>query len=173
MLDYFMDPIFRTLCMDRGEHPVYGLVAGRIYFNANIWGSVFRDLPGGKGLDFTEVTGSHKGLQEVVERLRNSVEEDLPDLKFSRLKFYAKIPYIIVGALRNTPERGQRILEKVGTDNEKWYRLDATNLTTEEIVTYSRDIMVSFSELIGNALYLFSIITALPILDLVCTKWLP
>ncbi|MHC4330483.1 MAG: PEP/pyruvate-binding domain-containing protein, partial [Planctomycetota bacterium] len=92
MLEGFIDPVFRMMRMDRGDHPLYGLVAGRIYFNANIWGAVFRDLPGTKGLDFMKVAGSHKGLQQVVERLRNATEEDLPDMKFSRYKFFLKIP---------------------------------------------------------------------------------
>ena len=173
MLGDFINPLFHTLCMDRGEHPVYGLVAGRIYFNANIWGTVFRDLPGTKDLDFTKVTGSHKGLQQVVELLQNSVEEDLPDMKFSRFKFFCKIPLIIIGALGNTPQKGRHILEKVGADNEKWYSLDTAGLTTQQIVTNCQEIMVSFSELIGNALYLFSVLFALPILDMVCTKWIP
>ncbi|MHC4559400.1 MAG: PEP/pyruvate-binding domain-containing protein, partial [Planctomycetota bacterium] len=173
MLDNFMDPLFDTLCMDRGEHPVFGLVAGRIYFNANIWGAVFRDLPDTKYLDFTKAAGSHKGLQQVVERLQNAVEEDLPDLNFSRLKFFLKIPLIIIGALGNTPEKGRRILAKVGTDNKKWTCLDAASLSTEEIVTHYQELMIAFSEILRHALYLFSILTALPILDMVCTKWFP
>ncbi|MHC4467482.1 MAG: PEP/pyruvate-binding domain-containing protein, partial [Planctomycetota bacterium] len=35
------DPLFRVLCCDPGDHPVYALIAGRVYFNANIWGAVF------------------------------------------------------------------------------------------------------------------------------------
>ena len=169
----FMNPLFHMLCMERGEHPVYGLVAGRIYFNANIWGAVFRDLPGTKGLDFMKLTGSHKGLQQVVERLRNAVEEDLPDMKFSRLKFFLKIPLTIVDTLGNTPRKGWRILAKVGAANEEWSRLDAASLSTEEIVTLCEKMMTDFSEILGHALYLFSILMALPILDMVCTKWLP
>jgi len=119
MLDDFINPIFRMLCMDRGEHPVYGLVAGRLHFNTNIWGAVFRDLPGTKGFDFTRFTGSHKGLQEVIEKLRTASDADLPNLKFNRIRFFLKIPLIIIGALRNTPEKGRRILAKVGAKNEE------------------------------------------------------
>ncbi|MCP4259165.1 MAG: hypothetical protein GY774_16905 [Planctomycetes bacterium] len=173
MLDDFMDPLFNILCMDRGEHPVIGLIAGRIYFNANIWGAVFRDLPGTKDLDFMKAAGSHKGLQQVVERLRNAVEEDLPDMKFSRLKFFLKIPLIIIGALGNTPEKGRRILAKVGADNKKWSCLDAASLSTEEIVTHCQKMMTDFNQILGNALHLFSILTAIPILDMIYTKWLP
>ncbi|MHC4240778.1 MAG: PEP/pyruvate-binding domain-containing protein [Planctomycetota bacterium] len=173
MLGDFMDPLFSVLCMDRGEHPVYGLVAGRIYFNANIWGAVFRDLPGPEDLDFMEAAGSHKGLQQVAERLRNAVEEDLPDMKFRRLKFFIKIPLIIIGALGYTPDKGRRILAKVGVTTEKWSCLEVASLETGEIVTLCDKMMTDFSEILGNALYLFSILAALPILDMVCTKWLP
>jgi len=173
MLDDFIDPIFRMLCMDRGDHPIYGLVAGRIYFNANIWGSVFRDLPGTKGLDFMKSTGSHKGLQEVLERLRTASDEDLPNLKFNRLRFFLKIPLIIIGALRNTPGKGRRILAKVAAINEEWSQLDAASLTTEEIAMHCQEIMTPSRELLGQILYLLSILLALPILDMVCTKWLP
>ena len=173
MLDDFMDPLFHTLCMDRGEHPVFGLVAGRIYFNANIWGTVFRDLPGTKNLDFMEAAGSHKGLQQVAERLRNAVEEDLPDMKFSRLEFFLKIPLMITGALGNTPDKGRRTLAKVGITTKEWSRLEVASLVTSEIVTLCDEIMTDFSEILGSALYLFSILMALPIFDTVCTKWLP
>ncbi|NQT00514.1 MAG: hypothetical protein HQ580_00680 [Planctomycetes bacterium] len=172
-VDSFMNPLFHTLCMDCREHPVYGMVAGRIYFNANIWGTVFRDLPGTKDLDLMEGTGDHKGLQQVAERLRNAEEEDLPDLKFSRLKFFLKLPLLILGALRNTPEKGRRILEKVDADYEKWSRLDAESMSTEEIVMYCQEIMTDINEILGNAPYLISVIIAIPILDLVCTKWFP
>lgn len=178
MLDDFVNPIFHILCMDRGKQPIFDLVAGRLYFNANLWGAVFRDLPGTKDLDFTKVTGSHKGLQQVAERLQNSVEEDLPDMKFNRFKFYLKIPLTIVGALFNTPGKGRRILLEAKTKNEKWYNLDASSLTTEEIVKYCQEMLmgfntISFHEFLSHIKYLFSILISFPILDLVCTKWLP
>ncbi|MCP4611663.1 MAG: hypothetical protein GY845_23385 [Planctomycetes bacterium] len=172
-VDGFMNPLFDTLCMDCREHPVYGMVAGRIYFNANIWGTIFRELPVAKDFDLMEGTGDHKSLQQVVERLRNAEEEDLPDLKFTRLKFFLKLPLSIIGALRNTPGKGRRILEKARTDCEKWSRLDTENLSTEEIAVYCQEIMTDINEIIGNALYLISILLALPFLYIVCIRWFP
>ena len=173
MLGGIIDPVFGVLCMDRGDHPIHGLVAGRIYFNANIWGAVFRDLPGTKDLDFMKFTGSHKGLQQVAEGLRNAAEEDLPDMKFHRYKFFLKIPLIIIDTLRNTTNKGRRILTNVEAENEKWSRLDTASLTTEEITAYYREIVTDISDLVGHVLYLFSIMGVLPFLDMVCNKWLP
>jgi len=171
--DGFMNPLFSTICMDCTEHPIYGMVAGRIYFNANIWGTVFRDLPVARDFDLMEGVGDHKDLQQIVERLRNAEEEDLPDLKFSRLKFFLKLPLFIIGALRNTPEKGRRILAKVDADYEKWAHLKVESLSNGEIVTYCQKIMTEINEIIGNALYLISIIIAFPILHIVCNKWFP
>jgi phosphohistidine swiveling domain-containing protein len=173
MFDVFIDPVFRLLCMDRGKHPIYGLVAGRIYFNGNIWGLIFRDLPGTKDLDFMKAAGSHKGLQKAVEGIRNATEEDVPDLKFRRDRFYLRIPLVIIGMLRNTPKKGRRILTTIGAKNEKWSHVKAVNMTVEEIGVCLGQIMNDFNELMSHVLYLFSMIAALPMLDIVCKRWLP
>jgi len=172
MLDGFIDPVFRVLCMDRGDHPIYGLVAGRIYFNANIWGSVFRDLPGGRDFDGMALAGSHRGLQEVTRRLQAATDEDLPDMKFRRYRFFLKIPLIIIGMHRNTPKKGRRILTMVEAKNKKWSRIEPADMTTEEIGVCCREIMTDLNGLLSHAIYLFSMITALPILDMICNKWL-
>jgi len=172
MLDDFIGPLFGLLCMDRGEHPIHGLVAGRVYFNANIWGAVFRDLPGAKRLDFAKATGSHEGLQKVLDGLINASPADLPDMKFSRFKFFLKIPLIIAGALANTPKKGASIVAKVADRNEKWSHLEAVGLATEEIPARCGDVMADLNELLRGALYLFSVMMALPVLDVVCDKWL-
>ncbi len=173
MLGSLFDPIFHLLCMDRGEHPIYGLVAGRIYFNSNIWGTIFRELPGTQGIDFMAATGSHKGLQKAVEGLRNACDEDLPDMKFRRYRFYFKIPLIIIGMLRNTPKKGRRIINMVEDKTKKWSRINAANVTDEEIGAVCRQIMTDFNGLLSHVLYLFGMIAALPILDWICSKWLP
>jgi len=173
LLADFIDPIFRVLCMDRGEHPIYGLVAGRIYFNANIWGAVFRDLPGTGGLDFMKLAGGHKGLQKVIDRLRNADDEDLPDMRFKRYKFFLKIPLIILGALCNTPHKGRRILAKAAVETEEWLRPNPAGMTTEEIAAWCQEIMTKLSERLGLVLYLFSALGALPFLEIVCRRWLP
>jgi len=173
LLDALFGPLFRLLCMDRGSHPLYGLVAGRVYFNANPWGSIFRNLPGVKKIDLMKGTGSHKELQKALEGLRNASDEDLPDMKFNRLKFILKIPLIIAGSLRHTPEKGRRILAKVGAENEKWSRIDPSSLTVEEITMSCREIMTDFNELLSHVLHLFSSISAILMLDMICNRWFP
>ncbi len=173
LLGSFIDPIFRVLCMDRGEHPIYGLVAGRIYFNANIWGAVVRDLPGTGGLDFMKLAGGHKGLQKVIEKLRNADDEDLPDMKFKRYRFFLKIPLIILGAMVNTPNKCQRILARTEAENERLSRLKPGSLTNEELAVLCEEIMMKLTRRLELIINLFSVLGALPVLEIVCDRWLP
>jgi phosphohistidine swiveling domain-containing protein len=172
MLSALFDPLFGLLCMDLGSHPIYGLVAGRIYFNANPWGTIFRNMPGNQYVDLMKATGSHKAMQKATEGLRTACDEDLPDMKFKRYRFYLKIPLIIIGMLRNTPKKGRRIISMIETENEKWSHINLANMTVEEIGTCCHQIMNDFNGLLRHVLYLFSMIGSLPILDMICNKWL-
>ncbi|MHC4545950.1 MAG: PEP-utilizing enzyme, partial [Planctomycetota bacterium] len=166
------EPVFRMLCCERGDHPVYSLIAGRIYFSVNIWGAVFRQVPGYWGLDLMELAGGHKGLQEMVERLQTAPDLDLPDIKFSLLRFILKIPLIIIGLLLNTPKKGRRIISWISAENQKWSELDVSNLSPEQIVTSCLQLRMDLRRLLSHMLYLLSMMAAFPLLHLVCAKWL-
>ncbi|MHC4352132.1 MAG: PEP/pyruvate-binding domain-containing protein, partial [Planctomycetota bacterium] len=172
MLSGFFDPIFRLLCVDRGDHPAFDVIAGRVYFNANIWASVIGCLPGSGNFNGMTLVGSHKGLEAVTQRLQSATEEDLPDLKHKKLRFYLKLPLIFAGSLRNTPARGRRILAEIGAESERWSRLDVTGLSCERIAECLEQIVAQFTELLSHVLYLFGILSAYPVLERVCTKWL-
>ena len=172
MLAGLFDPIFRLLCVDRGNHPVFDVIAGRIYFNANIWASVIGCLPGGGNFNGAAFAGGHRGLQEVTRRLQVPTEEDLPDLRHKRFRFYLKLPLIIAGSLRNTPARGRRILAEIGAKADRWSRLDVTGLSDQQITECLKQLMSQFSELLSHMIYLFGMVATYPVLQWVCTKWL-
>jgi pyruvate,water dikinase len=167
-----LDPVFSVLCCDHGDHPIFTLIAGRIYFNANIWGAVFRQVPGDWGLDLMEMAGGYKVLQEMVERLQTAPDQDLPDINFSLLRFILKMPLIIIGLILNTPKKGRRIISWISAENEKWSDLNVSNLSPEQIVTSCQQLRADLRRLLSHMLYLFSILTAFPVLHLVCAKWL-
>jgi len=172
MLAEFLDPVFRVLCIDRRDHRPYGLVAGRVYFNANIWGAVIRLLPGVRDYDFKKTAGSHKELIEMLERFDNTAIEDLANIKFHRLRFLFKLPLVIIGTLFNTPKKGRRILAKIDAANKEWSHLDVAGLSTEQIPIYYQDLVVDLRRWLGKVLHMLSVFAALPILDALCTKWL-
>jgi pyruvate,water dikinase len=166
------DPVLRMFCYDRGNNPVYSLIAGRVYFNANLWGAVIRNLPIVRNYDFKIPAGGHKGLQQVVERLQTAADEDLPDVRFNLLRFILKTPLIIIIAFASTPRKGRRILAKISAENEKWKRLDVAGLSAEQITACSQELIKNFRKLLSQMSYMFAVLAALPVLDLICKRWL-
>ncbi len=167
------DPLLRELCMDRGTHPYYDVLAGRVYFNANIWLAVIRALPVINKYDFTDDIGSEPGLREIVEIEKTMTAEDLPDLNFNRFKFFLKIPLLLLGSLTSTTKRGNTIIAQAKKMNEKWHGVDPTQLTTEQIIENCKGIIADFCSVLGKALYLFRVMATYPALEIVCSRWLP
>ncbi|MHC4266763.1 MAG: PEP-utilizing enzyme, partial [Planctomycetota bacterium] len=104
--------------------------------------------------------------------LETAATEDLPNIKFSLLRFILKMPLIMMGLLLNTPKKGQRILALINTKNKKWSELNVSSLSEEQILTCCQQLRADLHRLLSHILYLFSILTAFPILHIVCTKWL-
>ena len=167
------DPVLRALCMDRGNHPYYDVLAGRVYFNVNIWLAVIRALPVINKYDFTEDTGSEPGLREIIEIEKTMTSEDLPDLNFKRFRFFLKLPLLALGSLASTVKRGRTIIAHTKKMNEKWLSADPAQLSNEQIVENCKGVMDDFRSALGEVLYLFSILAAYPSLEIVCSRWLP
>jgi len=159
--------------MDRGNHPYYDVLAGRVYFNANIWLAVIRALPVINKYDFTDDTGSEPGLHEIIEVEKTMTSEDLPDLNFKRFRFFLKMPLLLLGSLASTTKRGNSIIAQNKKMNEKWHGVDPAQLSTEQIIENCKGIIADFRKVLGKILYLFSVIAAYPALEIVCSRWLP
>jgi len=170
--EVMFDPLLDVLCIDRAGIPMYGYFAGRVYFHASFWAAVIRTLPGSRKYDFTKDIGSNSALAQMLEMFQSMTEDDLPKIKFSRVRFILKIPLLIAGILSCTPKKGQTILAETASMNERWQRLDVAGMSTEQITGCCAEIADAFHALLGNALYLFGTTTAYPGLQWVCAKWL-
>jgi len=171
--EVMFDPVLRALCMDRGNHPYYDVLAGRVYFNANIWLAVIRALPVINKYDFTDDIGSEPGLREIVEIEKTITAEDLPDLNFKRFRFFLKLPLLLLRSLTCTIKKGRVIMAQTKKMNEKWHSADPAQLSTEQIIESCKRAMADFRHVLGNALYLFSVMSAYPALEIICARWLP
>jgi pyruvate,water dikinase len=167
------DPSLRTLCINRRDTPVFDLIAGRVYFNASFWTTVIMCLPGSRNYDFRKNAGNETGLLDLLEKLENLTPKDLPKIDFNRTLFILKLPLLLIRTIANTPKKGQSILANARSMNEKWRSLDVSGLSPEQIVESCNAAIDDFDRLlIAHAPYLFSVMTAFPALEIVCTKWL-
>jgi phosphohistidine swiveling domain-containing protein len=173
LAETMFDPALWTLCMDRGNHPFFGVLAGRVYFNANIWIAVINALPIVRDYDFSKDIGSEPGLHEIIEIEKTMTDDDLPDLNFKRFRCFLKIPMIIFGWLADTRRKGQSIIDQTKKMNDKWQSIDPAGLSIQEIISRCKDIIQDFRDICSQSLYLFNVMAAYPTLETICSKWLP
>ncbi|MHC4574212.1 MAG: PEP/pyruvate-binding domain-containing protein [Planctomycetota bacterium] len=167
------DPSLRTLCINRGDTPVFGLIAGRLYFNASFWTAVMMCFPGLANYDYRKIAGNETGLLELLEKLENVAREDLPKMDFNRIRLILKLPLLLINIIANTPEKGESILASAEKMNKKWRSLDISGLSAEQIADYYREAIDDFDRLlVAHAPYLFSIMAAFPALERVWARWL-
>ncbi|UCG47694.1 MAG: hypothetical protein JSU94_19690 [Phycisphaerales bacterium] len=167
------DPLFRVLCMERGNHPLYSVLAGRLYFNLNLWLAVIRALPVVNKYDFTNDAGSEPGLREIIEIEKTLTDDDLPDMNFRISKFILKMPVLVLSSLTATPKKGRSFIAHVKAKNQKWQSLDRATLSNQQLVEVCRGILPDFRAVIANALHLFNAMGAFFALEAICSKWLP
>ena len=167
------DPVLWQFRMNRGNHPFFSVLAGRVYFNANIWIAVIKALPFAENYDFSRDLGSEPGLHEVVEIEKTMTDDDLPELNFKRFRFFLKLPLLILRWLACTLRKGQSIIDQTKKMNENWQSIDPTGLSIQQIVTNCNTIIRDFRDICGKALYLFGVMAAYPALETICSKWLP
>ncbi|MBN2183127.1 MAG: hypothetical protein JW715_14540 [Sedimentisphaerales bacterium] len=173
LTETMFDPPLKAFCLDRGGHPFHGVLAGRVYFNANIWLAVIKTLPFVRDFDFSRDIGSEPGLHKIAEIERTMTNDDLPELKFKKLKLLIKFPLLILGWLAYTQKKGQSIIDQTKKMNDKRQSVDFTVLSIQEIVSGCIGIIQDFRDVCSKALYLFSVMAAYPALETICSKWLP
>jgi phosphohistidine swiveling domain-containing protein len=173
LAETMFDPALKALCLNKGNQPYYGVLAGRVYFNGNIWIAVIKTLSFARNYDFSKDIGSEPGLHEVFKMAGTMTDDDLPDLNFKRFRFFIKIPLLIIGWLANTRRKGQRIIKRTKKINNRWQSVDPNGLSIHQIVSNCNGIIEDFRDLCGEVLYLLSGMAAYPALETICSKWIP
>jgi len=168
--------VFDVMCIDKGNTPTYELIAGRVYFNAGLWTAVIRHFRIIRNLDWSEFAGSEPELGQLLEKLKNTPTEDLPKIRHNHVKFILRLPLLIAGVLCNTRHKSQSILANVRKANEKWACLDISSLSAEQLVDCLMGAVADLYERIINVFNFLCMIywmAYFPILEIVCSRWLP
>ncbi len=173
LAETMFDPFLWALCMNRGSHPFFGVLAGRVYFNANIWIAVINALPIVRDYDFSEDVGSEPGLHRIIEIEKTMTDDDLPELNFKRFRFFLKLPLLILGWLADTQRKGQSIIDQTKKMNDKWQSVNPAGLSIQEIVANCNSLIQDFRNICSQSLYLFNVMAAYPALEIICSRWLP
>jgi phosphohistidine swiveling domain-containing protein len=100
--------VFEKMGLDVGDHPIIGLVAGRVYFNLNTVAACCRRVPGMGDGAIAKLFG---GRADLVAGLAALGPEDLPDVRFHPLRLAARLPGLALSILLYSPARAEALGE--------------------------------------------------------------
>ena len=164
--------VFRLVGADITRAPLAGLVAGRIYFNANTFLAAIKPFSFlVKGTpDVARALGG--GSVEAYRQLPLTIPpEDLPDLGFRWPKYILSWPCILHDLIPRSPRRCRAGLARFKTQTDELVRLDVRAMSTPELTRLCvRLIREIFKD--ADLLSLMTQAAALPVFQKACRDWL-
>jgi rifampicin phosphotransferase len=164
--------VFRVVGADITRAPLAGLVAGRIYFNANTFLAAIKPFSFlVKGTpDVARALGG--GSVQAYRQLPLTIPpEDLPDLDFRWPKYILSWPRILHALIPRSPRRCRAGLARFKTQTDELVRLDVGAMSTPELTRLCvRLIREIFKD--ADLLSLMTQAVALPVFQKACRDWL-
>jgi rifampicin phosphotransferase len=164
--------IFRLVGADATRAQLAGLVAGRLYSNANT------SLAAVRPFSFL-----HKGLPDLARALGGDLveayhqapltlsPEDLPDLGFRWPKFILSWPRILFDLITHLPRHGEAWIARFKTETDELVRVNVEAISTPELAHFCiRLLREAFKG--WDLLYFVVPMAALPVLKKACRDWL-
>ena len=163
--------IYRHLDIDTRRAPLLGLVAGRLYFNANTAMAALKPFPflreGATAL-FQAIGG---GPAEAYRRAQSIPPEDLPDLGFLWPKYILSWPRILFDLITHLPRQGEAWLARFKARTDELVRMDLEALPTPELIHYGVEIIREPLKDV-DCLYLATPAAVLPVIQKAWRDWL-
>ena len=163
--------VFRLLGADVRRAPLLGLVAGRLYFNANTAMAALRPfafLQEGATNLFQAIGG---GPAEAYDHTHAIPPEDLPDLDFNWPKYILSWPRILFDLLTHLPQQGEAWMAQFRARTDELVRRDVEAMPVPELIRLCVEIIREpFKDV--DLLYLAAPAMVLPVFDKACRDWL-
>ena len=164
--------IFRLVGADVTRAQPAGLVAGRLYSNANTCLAAVRPF-----------SFLHKGLPDLARALGGDLveayrqapltlsPEDLPDLGFRWPKYILSWPRILFDLITHLPRRGEAWIARFKTETDELVRVNVEAMSTPELTHFCiRVVREAFKG--WDLLYFVVPMAALPVFKKACRDWL-
>jgi phosphohistidine swiveling domain-containing protein len=144
MFQPLFDSVLRLFGADPRRSPLIGLVAGRIYWNANLGLAAARPFVSPvKAAGLNSLFGGEQNRQFEQGEF-DLCDEDLPDLGFSWPKYIVSWPRIVCSLIAHRTSKADTFMANLKAANDRLSRYNSGTATTEELLR-----MVS-QELHGN-----------------------
>jgi phosphohistidine swiveling domain-containing protein len=168
-------PLFHSVLhlvgADLSRSSVIGLVAGRVYWSANIGMAAARPFvsPSKAAGVNTMFGGEH--MKQFERGEFDLCDEDLPDVGFTWPKYILSWPAILRSLIAHRPSRAERFMADLKARNNALTDFDVAAATTEEL---ARTLMRSLQESLKDCdlLYFWWDCVAVGVFGKACRDWL-
>jgi pyruvate,water dikinase len=174
LVEYLIKVIFGEIMdmmgLDISGQPLIGRVAGRGYFNLNLFAAIFRSLPGWRRFDPNELFGGAQA--NVAAEFAALSDEDLPHFRVNRLRLVFKLAALLVWLLSHSTPRGLQFVAALRRRIQALERAARGPLSEEAIVAQVLFPVENFL-LDGEAIGFISVgVMYMPQLFTICRRWL-
>lgn len=171
-----IDQACTLLCIQLNNHPLYGLVGGRVYFNINTAVGMLKCVPILRQLDFGAVFGGEQRNLADIGQL-DIPEEDTPELVFSLYKMLLRIPGLLYQLLTYKSKKGEAMMHELKQRGIRLQGLDVTGMSTATLIqTFVAEIddleaFIADKRALSGLLNGIIGAASLQILQKVCIRW--
>lgn len=169
LLQVIFGTIFHRAGVDLGDRPIVGLVAGRGYFNVSVLTASMRRITAMRNLDLDEILGGMQGRDHLAEA--RLVEEDLPDLGYSRAKMLLRLPGFVAWFISHSPLRAGPFVEDVRRKAKAALRFEGEP-SEDEIAARMKDAIAGINDMHHSIAFSTVGFAYYANLAIICRKWL-
>ncbi len=162
-------PFVSLVSVEIGDHPVFGLVAGRVYCNLNTGVAFAKNFPELVSVDADMIFGGEHGkIWELIEL--SMPDENLPDLHFSLFKTLIKLPISLARIFSFTEKRAARFIDNIRHHCNQLDSFSFSSMSEAELaVTFSA--AVSGEAEFTGLMFVAHGFGSFLILNKLCQKW--
>lgn len=155
---------------DLSEAPICGVIAGRVYFNLNVFAGLARRVPVLGKRSMAELLGGRQDAAAALGEIELA-DEDIPNLDFRWWKAAVRLPRLLLGFITSSPARGRRFLERAGEETEAQWRSEWRTLGDRELLDRARAITDSIIQIDGILFLAIGVVYTMSLYNL-CRRWL-
>ncbi|MBN1846200.1 MAG: hypothetical protein JW810_10990, partial [Sedimentisphaerales bacterium] len=164
-------PMMDVIGLDLAGQPLFGLVAGRVYFSVNTGVAILRKLPVDVSWQIHRIFG---GDQEILlaNALADLRPEDLGSVRIRWLRALLRCPRSLyeMGAAR--PAKARRYFARIQQEIQICQRQQFSSLTESELLRQMQERFVLTCRYLRGLIFMLQAMVTVPLLNWLCRRWL-
>ena len=148
LVDRLFSVMVGLLGADLTSVPVFGVIAGRVYFNLNTFAALGRHVPGISERTMEELFGGSQD-EAIAKGLIEIADEDIPDLKIRWWTAIVRLPRMVASLFTLSPKRGNQFVARVSRDTDDICRAQWRSLDDKQVLDRTRRVLDGIVEDVG------------------------